>query len=116
MKTSFPWILCLLLLSLLLGCLPPGYAAFLGMAHQYGEISDASYQQASAALSALMLPGRTLLAPTPWKGALSTTHFPIWKGLFVFIASNSVGWAMILALGWFLLHKVVEVGHRSADT
>lgn len=105
MKTGY-LVVNLILLALILGLLPPGYATLFSLAHTNAQISDGAYGCLSLGIRVLTWPGDLLLSITPWEGALKSTHFPFLQGLAAATIGNSVAWACLLALTWWAVFSI----------
>lgn len=86
------------LLAILAGVIPPGYAGLFGLAYEHGALTESRYSQAMLLLRVVSLPGRALLEPTPFDGALAVTHGEFWKGLMAAIVGNTLAWLAIIVL------------------
>jgi hypothetical protein len=75
--------------------LPIGYGALFSQARQFGAITESQYTTTLRAVIFFDWPGRTILAVTPYEGALRTTHLPFWRSLIALTAANTFGWMLV---------------------
>ena len=100
-------ILNLVLIAFVIAVLPPGYGALVERAYEEDEISQEKYDLAYKVRWFLERPGRLLLTPTIYDGALISPHVPFWTGLLVLIVANWSLWFLIIGLLCFISHKIL---------
>lgn len=105
--SSRGWILYPVLVALLIAAIPPGYGALLERAHEEDLVSEDNYALAHKIRWFLEQPGRLLLSPTSYDGALISSHVPFWGGLLALILANWLGWFLLLFLLLICIRKTL---------
>lgn len=105
-KTLFA---CLLLASFCLATLPAAYGTLFEVLRKNEVMPGKTFRATYQVRWALERPGRLLLLPTPYDGALVSTHVPFWPGFWALIFANWCAWlGLLLGITWLVRRFVVK--------